>query len=419
MIRPYMIINWEAQEALLILSYLSLIIFFYWNFTAAGDYAVCLGEPYSTTTKFYLLPVLGATIGDAIKSWSQVFIELNGFGANGIKHPHATMMSLVISSMSSLTMLGIYSGILDTTCVPFWGAHLSPFLWIDWLASVPFLFFLIAGMDVKKQRLTTNDLFVQIGGGGTIYALFLTTYPLPSWCQLILTAIANTIMVVALVIQQYDAYQEYKMATGIMFKIPKHEWEDIVNKDCLDQLYVAQWKLNVATVTSITYTVIPILFYMDPFDIIPKDFLVPALHISGYFAKTMMISLMVNAHKNILDANKMLYIEEKKRGEQTRHMFLRYVFHEVRVPLNSVALGLQLINDSPNLDEQDQETIVMMSEALGFMNETLNDVLSLQKIEEGKLELERTFFSPESIISSIMSTLRSVINYTLPFLNNT
>lgn len=103
----------------------------------------------------------------------------------------------------------------------------------------------------------------------------------------------------------------------------------------------------------------------------------------------------------------MLLVEEKKKAEESRLMFLRYVFHEVRVPLNSVALGLQLLQDSSsNFSEEDRETISLMREATGFMAETLNDVLSLQKIEEGMLELELKPFQPHTLIRAVISNFR-------------
>lgn len=37
------------------------------------------------------------------------------------------------------------------------------------------------------------------------------------------------------------------------------------------------------------------------------------------------------------------YIEQS--ANEARRAFLRYVFHEVRVPLNSITMGLYILND--------------------------------------------------------------------------
>lgn len=61
--------------------------------------------------------------------------------------------------------------------------------------------------------------------------------------------------------------------------------------------------------------------------------------------------------------------------------------HEVRVPLNSITLGIDVLQNPNTGKRQSRDTLIMMEEATGFMSHTLNDVLDLQKIEEGKYEL--------------------------------
>lgn len=44
------------------------------------------------------------------------------------------------------------------------------------------------------------------------------------------------------------------------------------------------------------------------------------------------------------------------------------------------------------------------------MRDTLNDVLSIQKIEEGKLELEKTWFSVRESFTRVASTLKGSLS---------
>mmetsp|Transcript_30055 Transcript_30055/g.50833 ORF Transcript_30055/g.50833 Transcript_30055/m.50833 type:complete len:332 (-) Transcript_30055:165-1160(-) len=115
------------------------------------------------------------------------------------------------------------------------------------------------------------------------------------------------------------------------------------------------------------------------------------------------MQILTDCHVEILDPSKFQIIEERKRSDESRVMFLRYVFHEVRVPLNSVSLGLQLLFDNPNLDDADRETLHIMRDATNFMAETLNDVLSLQKIEQGMMELEEDYFSPDQLVGTVVA----------------
>jgi signal transduction histidine kinase len=89
--------------------------------------------------------------------------------------------------------------------------------------------------------------------------------------------------------------------------------------------------------------------------------------------------------------------EIERKAHADRRSFLRYVFHEVRVPLNSISLGIELLSDV-SLGDTDRETVIMMREAATFMGETLNDVLAIQRIEEGALKLIAKPFNIDDLV---------------------
>jgi signal transduction histidine kinase len=64
---------------------------------------------------------------------------------------------------------------------------------------------------------------------------------------------------------------------------------------------------------------------------------------------------------------------------------------------------------SGNIDAADRETLQVMRDSSGFMSETLNAVLTLQKIEEGKFELECDRFAPRLAVAKASSTLRGML----------
>lgn len=83
--------------------------------------------------------------------------------------------------------------------------------------------------------------------------------------------------------------------------------------------------------------------------------------------------------------------------------FIRYVLHEVRVPFSAMMLGIE--NVSATCDDASlhvdphsgralvaandlRDTIDILQEQGEEVTRILNDVLSMQKIEEGKLVLE-------------------------------
>ena len=82
------------------------------------------------------------------------------------------------------------------------------------------------------------------------------------------------------------------------------------------------------------------------------------------------------------------------------------MFEEVRVPLKSLTLGIKLLSDSSRISHTDKETVTMIRDASNFMNATLNDVLSMHKIEEGNLVIEYRPFVIADLVFSIKDKFR-------------
>jgi CheY-like chemotaxis protein len=72
-------------------------------------------------------------------------------------------------------------------------------------------------------------------------------------------------------------------------------------------------------------------------------------------------------------------------------------------------MGIEFLEGSPGMGIVDRESLGAMKNAAIFMRDTLNDVLSMQKIEEGKLVLEMTPFciaiSTKNIVSIFQGAL--------------
>ena len=107
------------------------------------------------------------------------------------------------------------------------------------------------------------------------------------------------------------------------------------------------------------------------------------------------LGLMVEAEKALL---------EERRANDARRQFMRFIFHEVRTPLNSLTMGIDMITSSPNIDHQDKESLEIMRSASTFMSKTLDGVLSMHKIEEGKFEIDPSPMAIEAMIRSTVNT---------------
>jgi signal transduction histidine kinase len=98
----------------------------------------------------------------------------------------------------------------------------------------------------------------------------------------------------------------------------------------------------------------------------------------------------------------------EKQANANRRAFMKYLFHEVRTPLSSLSLGIGMLQTNGGLNEQTRENLTNINESVNYMRDTLNNVLLIQRIEEGKLILEKVPFSIVSAITAAaLATLES------------
>ena len=81
----------------------------------------------------------------------------------------------------------------------------------------------------------------------------------------------------------------------------------------------------------------------------------------------------------------------------------------MRTPLNSLSMGIDLLTMIPTLSDSEREPLVMMKTASEFMSDTLDNVLNMHRIEEGKFTLEMAPFSLIESIEKMFCTFRGSV----------
>ena len=150
----------------------------------------------------------------------------------------------------------------------------------------------------------------------------------------------------------------------------------------------------------------PIVYILSAVKVINHDITVVAFMLCNISTKIIFVAILLCAHVEVLYV---LFVTERNINAAKRK-FLRYIMHEVRVPLSSVVMGIQVMEGCEYLNEEEKDTIVMMKGATDFMRETLNDILCMQKIEEGKLELSYTPFVLTDVLKSVKLSLRGLLH---------
>ena len=107
---------------------------------------------------------------------------------------------------------------------------------------------------------------------------------------------------------------------------------------------------------------------------------------------------------------------------ETKSMFIRYVSHEIRNPLNCVMLGLDhleevMVRDGDGGRPHWVDTVREIKEGCAASLRILNDMLTSDKIRSGFLVLERRNCSLQDVLSGPVESLRSqvgclhIVNY--------
>ena len=146
----------------------------------------------------------------------------------------------------------------------------------------------------------------------------------------------------------------------------------------------------------------PIVYLLAATGVITADQTQVGFRVCSMSTKVFYVIVMMNAHTYII---KLLH---DARVNESRRAFLRYVMHEVRVPLNSVTAGIGILRNYVSNDDG-SDTLDMMDAASVYMAETLNNILSMQKIEEGKLELVMNPFMIEEVMVRVKKLLTGLL----------
>jgi PAS domain S-box-containing protein len=118
-------------------------------------------------------------------------------------------------------------------------------------------------------------------------------------------------------------------------------------------------------------------------------------------------------------------VKERKRAEEEAHKalekerelnelkskFVSIASHEFRTPLSTVLSSTSLINQYNNLEDREKvnKHVKRIKNSVNHLTSILNDFLSLGKLEEGRIDLQRDYFSPREFLDEVKEELASTL----------
>jgi len=129
--------------------------------------------------------------------------------------------------------------------------------------------------------------------------------------------------------------------------------------------------------------------------------------------------------ESILKAKKDLEKKNKEleKLDQLKSDFVSIVSHELRTPLAISTEGINLVVDGivGSISEQQKELLITSRDNLKRLNLIINDLLDMQKIESGKISLNKGLVDFKALVKSladdykkVLSTKKQIINVSMP-----
>jgi signal transduction histidine kinase/CheY-like chemotaxis protein len=101
---------------------------------------------------------------------------------------------------------------------------------------------------------------------------------------------------------------------------------------------------------------------------------------------------------------KEVMVKELKKIAENKTTFLSTMAHELRTPLNSV-IGIANLLVEENKDQKEREHLEVLKFSAENLLSLVNDILDINKLESGKLELDSVPFNCNILISSVCSSM--------------
>jgi PAS domain S-box-containing protein len=102
-------------------------------------------------------------------------------------------------------------------------------------------------------------------------------------------------------------------------------------------------------------------------------------------------------------------VDEARRANDAKSLFLATMSHEIRTPLNGVLGMAQAMSNGP-LSAVQRERLSIIRQSGEALLAILNDILDLSKIEAGKLEIETIEFDLAELIRGAHATFTALAN---------
>ncbi len=215
-------------------------------------------------------------------------------------------------------------------------------------------------------------------------------------------------------------FYEHNPATKVDVSDKMHYKNVLVNEHFGDQ----NWSLHVYPTEQLLYTERVTIINFALVVGILLSILVSAL-ILFYLKAKKETQLTLETNQKLSKLNQTLNRERNRaeKASQAKTDFLSNMSHEIRTPLHAI-LGFINVLKTSDLKEEDKVYMDLMDKSSNNLLSIVNDILMIDKIESGAIEIQEKYFSPSKKILDAVSIFKLPFkeknlyletNFTIPY----
>jgi signal transduction histidine kinase/DNA-binding NarL/FixJ family response regulator len=309
------------------------------------------------------------------------------------------LMNCAVTFISvSLPVISIFFE--STFCIDGLGL-LTPLLqWFEWIVSVPLLMYISVTIDPHKNVLQAQDRIVLGCTTMSMVVAFVASWGLSRSNAIFCYIMSSVLLAIALYLAFYDSLRSYNLSLNNIQKQSRASVDFTLSETLLK---LTKMRLNATIAICINFTMFPTIFLLGWRHFLKTSHVLAIISCLDLCSKQIIILALSDYYVSNMDPRQIALIAEKAANDARRE-YLRYVFHEVRIPLNSIYMALHILSTN-EMNMECVKSLKMMNDAVKFMDKTLNDVLSMQKIEDGKFDMVLDVCKTEDIAQNATTTL--------------
>lgn len=266
----------------------------------------------------------------------------------------------------------------------------------EWMSTVPLLFYAVISI-ANKSTPTKIEVIILSCITIAMICTFLIVLPIPYGLACFLLSFGILLAAIAGILMIRSCFMDTLRTMAYTESIPNSSFGD----SDLEGLYIKRRRLAVAL--GLLLPPFPIIYFLGLSQALNEDTTAVLFIICNVAAKLFFITIALESHVEVLQQ---ALLREQQYAISARNEFLRYIMHEVRVPLNSISMCADVLINPFTPKDTFIKNAFEVRKAVRFMENTLNGVVKFHSLESNHIILSPSCFTIKNLIKAVTHSLR-------------